>query len=96
MLSWWRPNTTQAKIDKLQRRMDKLEASEQSNQQRIDADTAALQSLGPKLDQIRTEIDALKGQSGAEALDFSNLDSAVAQVTGQVDTDVAEGAPGNP
>jgi hypothetical protein len=79
-------------VGELNERMDTLEASQSENQAKIDAETAAVQALGPKLDMVKQEVDALKAaQAGGQALDFANLDAALAAVTTQTDADVAEG-----
>lgn len=99
----WRPATyvttrqLDRAVDELNDRMDTLEASQQQNQAQIDAETAAVQALGPKLATIQTEVDALKAaQAGGQTLDFSALDAAVAAVGAQADTDVADAAPTQP
>lgn len=80
-------------VHQLNERMVTMEASQAQNQASIDAETAQVQALGPKLDAIRVEVDALKNaQSQGQALDFSGLDAAVQAVGGQVDADQQDAA----
>lgn len=61
----------------LQRQAKKMEHL-MSNQEHLDADVAA---IGPQLQEV---IDALKAQPGAEALDFTGLDTVVQQISDAV------------
>jgi len=62
------------RIEDLEQRMNTMS----ENQTRIDTDVAALQS---GLAGIVAEIDALKAQPGAAALDFTALDAVTANIT---------------
>lgn len=59
--------------------IDGLETAMTSAEQHQAQIDAAVAALGESLTAIETEIATLKTQSGAEDLDFSGLDSAVAR-----------------
>lgn len=73
-----------------------MAGSQQENQAAIDAETAKVSATDAKLVTVQQEIDALKAQPGAQSLDFSKLDAALATEGTQADTDVSDAAPAAP
>lgn len=85
------------RLERLERQVRFLEASQTENQAQIDSVTASVEALEPKLTAIQAEIDVLKtAQAGGQTLDFSRLEAAVAAVSGQEDTVAADAAPPAP
>jgi septation ring formation regulator EzrA len=83
-------------LKKLNGRLQTMADSQQENQAAIDAEAAKGQALDQKLVNVQQEIDAIKAQPGAQSLDFSKLDAALASDDAQADVDVADAAPTAP
>lgn len=73
-----------------------LMATQDENQAAIQAEADKVNANEQKLVTVQQEIDALKAQPGAQSLDFSALDTALAGESAQADTDVADAAPPTP
>lgn len=65
-------------------RLNRLEKTIMTDQEKINALTDAVKSINDELNKVAAEVQALKDEPEAEALDFTALEEAVANVGSKV------------